>query len=583
MAAEQARVSAAAEANAREFLDMGDAARTAARETDHLSAQQVAAKAAAVGLKIDIDRLADSYYKAAVAARSLRIETQQRAVESRARAALTKAAELKSSSRISAPGDRRATVLPQTEAAFGRFNAKSGAAFLSSQEYRDFAEAQATLKAMRTAPLGPDATVSPPTAAPAPAAAVPSGRAARGRAARSGPDAADLVVQQASEINRLQQEELQARIRLTEDASERADLEREALALEYQGRKSDIENAELSREQKDAQIAILQSLYGIETATDEQGVIVVKANKSLYAQQIAREEQAQLERERLDRLYEQHQSEQDALRLQYDLADTQAERRTTAMRILEAEDAYLREKLQSIITAHTINGIQDQQAKLAQLQLDALNATADDRREAASRANEGALARYARSVKDSDARIEEIAVEKIRDINDSIADALADNLGIKDRFLRDLFSVFLEKNVFGPLAEALSSQGGGGSGGLLSGIASALGSLFGGGRASGGPVNPGRAFLVGERGPEIFLPPAPGNIVPNHQLIPASGGGGGPTGGLVRVVIEEAPGFAARVRTEATGVAVEVTRQAAPEIVQAAAAETFRQSSRGRL
>ncbi len=47
--------------------------------------------------------------------------------------------------------------------------------------------------------------------------------------------------------------------------------------------------------------------------------------------------------------------------------------------------------------------------------------------------------------------------------------------------------------------------------------ASALGSLIGGvlglpGRATGGPVAPGRAYAVGERGPELFVPTAAGRV-----------------------------------------------------------------------
>jgi hypothetical protein len=35
------------------------------------------------------------------------------------------------------------------------------------------------------------------------------------------------------------------------------------------------------------------------------------------------------------------------------------------------------------------------------------------------------------------------------------------------------------------------------------------------GRASGGSVTPGRAYMVGERGPEPFIPSVPGTILPN--------------------------------------------------------------------
>lgn len=63
---------------------------------------------------------------------------------------------------------------------------------------------------------------------------------------------------------------------------------------------------------------------------------------------------------------------------------------------------------------------------------------------------------------------------------------------------------------------------GGGNGGLLNAGAQILQSLLGGspGRATGGPVSPGRPFLVGERGPELFVPTSAGSVV-------ANGGGGG--------------------------------------------------------
>lgn len=49
-----------------------------------------------------------------------------------------------------------------------------------------------------------------------------------------------------------------------------------------------------------------------------------------------------------------------------------------------------------------------------------------------------------------------------------------------------------------------------------------LGGLFGGFRAAGGPVTNGTPYVVGERGPEVFIPRGSGTIVPNHAL---AGGG----------------------------------------------------------
>lgn len=54
-----------------------------------------------------------------------------------------------------------------------------------------------------------------------------------------------------------------------------------------------------------------------------------------------------------------------------------------------------------------------------------------------------------------------------------------------------------------------ASGGGGGLAGVLGGIVSGAP-----GRATGGPVSPGRAYLVGERGPELFVPSASGAVLP---------------------------------------------------------------------
>jgi hypothetical protein len=55
--------------------------------------------------------------------------------------------------------------------------------------------------------------------------------------------------------------------------------------------------------------------------------------------------------------------------------------------------------------------------------------------------------------------------------------------------------------------------GGSGSSGLGGLIGQSLGALLGlPGRATGGPVSPGRAYIVGESGPEVFLPTTSGKI-----------------------------------------------------------------------
>jgi hypothetical protein len=56
-------------------------------------------------------------------------------------------------------------------------------------------------------------------------------------------------------------------------------------------------------------------------------------------------------------------------------------------------------------------------------------------------------------------------------------------------------------------------------------IGGAVDFAFGGGRAMGGPVNAGTNYIVGERGPELFMPNTSGTIIPNNKL----GGGSGTT------------------------------------------------------
>ncbi|MET3726178.1 tail tape measure protein [Sphingomonas trueperi] len=57
-----------------------------------------------------------------------------------------------------------------------------------------------------------------------------------------------------------------------------------------------------------------------------------------------------------------------------------------------------------------------------------------------------------------------------------------------------------------------SSRGSEGGGG---GVLSLLGGLLGlPGRATGGPVSPGRPYWVGERGPELFVPTSAGQVAP---------------------------------------------------------------------
>ncbi len=83
------------------------------------------------------------------------------------------------------------------------------------------------------------------------------------------------------------------------------------------------------------------------------------------------------------------------------------------------------------------------------------------------------------------------------------------------RLAGDLRNMIVDRAITAPINRLFS--------GVLDGI-------FGGTRAHGGPVSPGKAFLVGEEGPELFMPSAPGRIAPD--------GGFGAAGGMDKGAIQ---------------------------------------------
>lgn len=89
----------------------------------------------------------------------------------------------------------------------------------------------------------------------------------------------------------------------------------------------------------------------------------------------------------------------------------------------------------------------------------------------------------------------------------------------------DMLAEFARLTLVRSVLQPLFGGGPGGGAGLFGDL---LSGIFGGARAEGGPVDGGMAYLVGERGPEIFLPPQSGSIIPNHAIdFVASAGRGG--------------------------------------------------------
>lgn len=110
----------------------------------------------------------------------------------------------------------------------------------------------------------------------------------------------------------------------------------------------------------------------------------------------------------------------------------------------------------------------------------------------------------------------QFAEQNMQTLKDGFLDAIVEgeNLsGTLEKLAKSLARAALEAAFFG------TGPFGGGGKGLLGGL---FKGIFGGFRAEGGPVKAGRAYVVGEEGPELMVPRNSGTIIPN-----ASGKRGG--------------------------------------------------------
>ena len=116
-------------------------------------------------------------------------------------------------------------------------------------------------------------------------------------------------------------------------------------------------------------------------------------------------------------------------------------------------------------------------------------------------------------------------LEQIRGIYQGISDTIADGVvnslkaaidgtksfaevvtGVFTDLQNQLLQLIRNQIFFGNLTGTLTKGSG------------LFGNLFAGFLANGGPAQAGRAYMVGERGPEMFIPRSSGTVIPNNQL-----------------------------------------------------------------
>lgn len=398
--------------------------------------------------------------------------------------------------------------------------------------------------------------------------------------ASTGNSAAEIARRQADEIARLEQEELQARIALTEDATERAILQRDLLDSKYKQRRAQIENdTEFTKDQKAAQLAYLERLYG-SSSQGAGGEINVKGGGLLDKGVLQEEERALRERE-LEILALRFQAAQDALQDAYTLATTDDERRRIALDLVDLEFEYRDSVLERIKNSKDLSkAIRD----AAAVEQEGLRANLPNKRSVAARQNQSPLDRYREELQDVDTALENLQVDSLRRLNSELANATKNALGLKGA-LGDIVGALIEIAIRQTLIAPLVG-GGGGGGGIFSFIGSLLG--LAPGRASGGPVSAGRLYRVNEAAGggsvELFQPAQNGNIVPLGQARAAMNGGGGRQGPIeIKVYADEGRTFVPRVEGISANVAVTVVREAAGPLVEASANEALRRAGRPKI
>lgn len=107
-------------------------------------------------------------------------------------------------------------------------------------------------------------------------------------------------------------------------------------------------------------------------------------------------------------------------------------------------------------------------------------------------------------------------------IVDSILDAVEGTRSLKDSLLgviKSMARLILQQQLMNALGGFnLFGGGGGGAGGGFGVTPATSGLNFSGAFANGGRPAVGKAALVGERGPELFVPDRAGTIIPNHAM-----------------------------------------------------------------
>lgn len=393
-------------------------------------------------------------------------------------------------------------------------------------------DAQAAYRASKAGGVSPGALPTVGTAEGASAASKAASDAKR-LAAEEKRDAAKALADERRyqlDLGRTRDDQLNAQLDLTVNQTERVNIQQTVLDNELKTRLEEIAtDKDLTAEQK-------QQLTILETETG-----------SLRARLLHRQDQEILAKEALDRAQAANDNDTDILNAQAGLARTAKERGAIELQILDLQFKQLRLAQQQIVDSQSST---DQEKQLARDRLKTLGqlqgyATAKNAKD-----NQGPLASYLDSIPKSAAEVNE-AIEGIQANGlSSLIDGLSNVEGgfkglaatvhnVANQIIQSLLKIGLQRGIaalFGNALSAGAGLAGFSSSDFLNSSGGPLSPTFGGGtqgnptgvlsfsgaRAKGGPVTAGKMYMVGEKGPEPFIPNTSGTIIPNGAL---NGGG----------------------------------------------------------
>lgn len=347
---------------------------------------------------------------------------------------------------------------------------------------------------------------------PAPTAITPSttGSTKTGSTKSSrGPSPEDIARRFEDDLARGEIELRQALADAIGTAEARREVERERIRIEQDATARSIQaDEDLSEAQKGRLLALNDQIAAARAAAIE----AEAEREAIAAAVVMRQEDLR--------------NQQDVLRLQSDLADTSKRRREIELRLLDLQYEEERIRLQAIADNKQLA---EAEREAARRRLASLDEQYGLDRERTERNTESPFEQYRRRLNRSQEQVQEDAetwmVEELEGIQDRLHKAITSKLGVDDPILGGIIDLFIEQVIMKPLSDAFANAASGTGGGFFGALISGIGSIFSGGRASGGHVSAGRMYRVNEQGIEGFQPSGSGKIIPLGRMRGAGGGG----------------------------------------------------------